>query len=317
VSAEADARPGCGRARASSESSVSMPISPTFPADEQANSGTNGVAPRHAPPGVDVARPRANVAFWRRGGPGSTPTPLPMPALFHGYGAVDISSCTALAVAQGLTVVLPRRPRRVALRIPHTWAAILPPAAFLATVTGLAMHPSLALAVVAVACVGVPVLGALAIAAFARGGRPLRALLVLPLLVLAALHVGVAGELAVLMLVMLSCVALGSLLAASAGVRELVIAAVLVAGLDLVLLHAGGIRVATAALLDARVGRMPDFAQPVLGRMTIGYGDFFVAALAGAIAARQPSRQTLVALATTAFALVRRPASARAADPAI
>jgi hypothetical protein len=43
-----------------------------------------------------------------------------MPALFHGYGAVDISSCTALAVAQGLTVVLPRRPRRVALRIRHT-----------------------------------------------------------------------------------------------------------------------------------------------------------------------------------------------------
>ena len=212
-----------------------------------------------------------------------------MPALFHGYGAVDISSCTALAVAQGLTVVLPRRPRRVALRIPHTWAAILPPAAFLATVAGLAMHPSLALAVVAVACMGVPVLGALAIGAFARGGRPERALLVIPLLVLAALHVGLAGELAVLTLVMLSCVALGSLLAAVAGVRELVIAALLVAVLDLVLMHAGGIRIATAALLDAHAGRMPDFAQPVLGRMTIGYGDFFVAALAGAIASRQPS----------------------------
>jgi hypothetical protein len=146
---------------------------------------------------------------------------------------------------------------------------------------------------------GVPALGALAIAAYARGGRPARALLVLPLLVLAALHVGVAGELSVLTLVMLSCVALGSLLAA------LVIAALLVAILDLVLLHAGGIRIATAALLDARAGRMPDFAQPVLGRMTIGYGDFFVAALAGAIASRRPSRQTLVALATTAFALAQ------------
>jgi hypothetical protein len=100
-------------------------------------------------------------------------------------------------------------------------------------------------------------------------------------------------------------VALGSLLAASAGVRELVVAAVLVAVLDLLLLHAGGIRIATAALLDARLGQMPDFAQPVLGRMTIGYGDFFVAALAGAIAARQPSRQTPVALATTAFALAQ------------
>jgi hypothetical protein len=92
---------------------------------------------------------------------------------------------------------------------------------------------------------------------------------------------------------MLSCVALGSLLAATAAVRELVVAALLVAALDLALMHAGGIRIATAALLDAHVGDMPDFAQPVLGRMTIGYGDFFVAALAGAIAARRPSRQTL------------------------
>jgi hypothetical protein len=39
--------------------------------------------------------------------------------------------------------------------------------------------------------------------------------------------------------------------------------------------------------------------------MSIGYGDFFVAALSGAIAAREPSRQTLVALATTAFALAQ------------
>ena len=70
-------------------------------------------------------------------------------------------------------------------------------------------------------------------------------------------------------------------------------------------MHAGGIRVATAALLDARLGQVPDFAQPVLGGMTIGYGDFFVAALAGAIASRQPSYQTAVALATTAFALLQ------------
>ena len=45
---------------------------------------------------------------------------------------------------------------------------------------------------------------------------------------------------------------------------------------------------------------MPDFAQPVLGH-AIGYADF-VAALAGAVAARRPSRQTAVAVATTAFA---------------
>ena len=212
-----------------------------------------------------------------------------MPALFHGYGAVDISSCTALAVAQGLTVVLPRRPRRVALRIPHTWAAILPPAAFLATVAGLAMHPSLALAVVAVACVGVPVLGALAIARLrARRTAGARAAGRSRCWRSPRCTSGVAGELAVLTLVMLSCVALGSLLAAVAGSAR---------ARDR---GAAGRRARPRAHARRRhprspprrcstraLGRMPDFAQPVLGRMTIGYGDFFVAALAGAIAARQ------------------------------
>jgi hypothetical protein len=227
-----------------------------------------------------------------------------MPALFHGYGAVDISTCTALAVAQGLTVVLPRRPQRVDLRLPDSWAVALPPASFAATVVALALHPSLALPVVAVAGVLVPLLGALALAAFARGGRPTRALIAVPLLAL-GLNRGLAGELAVLMLVMLSCVALGSLLAATARLRGLAIGALLVGALDLALVHLGGIRPATSALLHAHPGPLPDFAQPVLGHMTIGYGDFFVAALAGAVASRRPSRQTAVALATTAFALVQ------------
>ena len=43
----------------------------------------------------------------------------------------------------------------------------------------------------------------------------------------------------------------------------------------------------------------------LVGARRAGYGDFFVAALAGAIAARQPSRQTLVAFGTTAFALAQ------------
>jgi hypothetical protein len=228
-----------------------------------------------------------------------------MPAFFHGYGTVDISSCAALAVAQGLTVVMPRRPRRVPVRLPDSWAVALPPASFTATVVALALHPSLALAVVAVALVGVPVLGALALAAFARGGRPVGAVIAVPLVALAALDTGVPGELAALALVMLSCVALGSLLAATARIRGLAIGALLVAALDLALMHVGGIRLATSALLNASPTHMPDFAQPVLGHMTIGYADFFVAALAGAVAARQPSRQTAVAVATTTFALMQ------------
>jgi hypothetical protein len=228
-----------------------------------------------------------------------------MHALFHGYAAVDVSACMTLALAQGLTVVLPRRPRRVGARGVRIWAVALPPAAFAATVAGLVLHPSLGVAIMALASVAVPLLGALAMGAFARGGRPAHALLTVPLLGLAALNAGVPGELAILLLVMLSSVALGSLLATFVHARELAIGAILLAGLDLLLLHAGGIRLATTALLDARAGELPDFAQPVLGHMTIGYGDFLVAALAGAVAAGRRSRQTAVAIGTTAFALAQ------------
>ena len=138
--------------------------------------------------------------------------------------------------------------------------AILPPAAFLATVAGLAMHPSIALAVVAVACIGVPALGALAIAVYARGGRPARALLVLPLLVLAALHAG-GGRGRRARLVMLAAWRSDRCWRPRRGARARG-RALLVAGWTS---RQRGIRIATAALLDARAGRMPDFAQPVLG----------------------------------------------------
>lgn len=227
-----------------------------------------------------------------------------MPALFHGYGAVDISSCAVLAVAQGVTVVLPRSPRRIGLRISHTWAAVLPPAAFAATVIALVARPSLAAPLAILASIAVPALGALAIAAHARGARPSRALLVVPLALLAAFDTGVGGQLAILGLVMLSAVALGSLLAGAAPIKELAIGAVLLAALDLALVHSGEIRLASSALLDVHVG-LPDFAQPQLGGRNIGYGDFFIAALAGAVAATTRVRQDLVALATTAFALLQ------------
>jgi hypothetical protein len=191
------------------------------------------------------------------------------------------------------------------VRLPESWAVALPPACFALTVMALALDPGIARAVVAVAGIGVPLLGALALALFARGGRPIVAVSAVPLVALAGLNTGVPGELAALTLVMLSCVALGSLLAATTQIRGLAIGALLVAALDLALMRMGGIRLATSALLDASTRHMPDFAQPVLGHMTIGYADFFVAALAGAVAARQPSRQTAVAIATTAFALAQ------------
>jgi hypothetical protein len=94
-------------------------------------------------------------------------------------------------------------------------------------------------------------------------------------------------------------------MAAVAPLRALAVGTVLLAVLDMLLAHSGAVRLASTALLDVHLGHLPDFAQPQLGARNIGYSDFFVAALAGAVAARTRSRQTLLALATTGFALAQ------------
>ena len=63
--------------------------------------GCRGVAPRHALRGLNGHSADANVAFSQARPRRYPPPRAPVPALFHGYGAVDISSCTALAVARG------------------------------------------------------------------------------------------------------------------------------------------------------------------------------------------------------------------------
>ena len=103
---------------------------------------------------------------------------------------------------------------------------------------------------------------------------------------------------------MLSCVALGSLLAAVAGVRELVIAALLVAVLDLVLMHAAAsgsppprssTRTSGHTRLRPAGARAHDDRLRRLLRGRAGGRDRSAPAVA----------QTVVALATTAFALAQ------------
>jgi hypothetical protein len=221
---------------------------------------------------------------------------------FHGLSAVDVSSCAALAAVQGLTVALPRvgdgRPR---LR----WLWILPPVLFVASVLLLATRPSSAGWVTGLATVGVPVLALLAAVRLSRGSRPAWALIV-PVLLIAALagpdHL--SGQVGITLLCALSAVALGAGLVRLAGVRGVVLGLVALTLADIVLVSDGSVGAAADALSNTQIGHLPDLSSVALGTFTLGYGDLFVAGVAGAIAARRPGGQLRVAGLTMAFMLL-------------
>jgi hypothetical protein len=222
--------------------------------------------------------------------------------LFHGLNAVDVSSCAGLAAVQGLTVALPSvgevRPR---LR----WLWLAPPVLFAALVLLLAAHPQSAGWLTGLAVVGVPVLATLAAVRLARGSRPAWALAV-PVLLAASLsgpdHLG--GQIGITLLCALSAVALGAGLVRLGGPRGVSIGLVALAVTDVVLVNDGRVNDAAEALAAAHIGHLPELSEVSLGTFSLGYGDLFVAGIAGAIAARRPSGQLRVAALTVVFMLL-------------
>lgn len=222
--------------------------------------------------------------------------------LFHGLSVVDVLSCTAIAVVMGLTVALPSvgeaRPR---LR----WLWIVPPVLFVALVLVLAAYPRSAGPLTAVAFVAVPVLATLAAVRLAHGGRPALALVV-PVLLVASLsgpgHLG--GQIGITLLCALSAVALGAVLVRLGGARGVALGLVALTVTDIVLVNDGRVGAAGRALASAHLGHLPELSEVSLGTFTLGYGDLFVAGVAGAIAARRPRGQLGVAVLTVLFMLV-------------
>jgi hypothetical protein len=224
--------------------------------------------------------------------------------LFHG---VDIPAVTTMATAQGLTVTLAgpsaalaRRDGGAAPLVRPRWALALiaPPAIFVAMVALLARHPDAARAVLQIATVGVPALAAIATKGLARRAWPA----IVTALVAAALVFShdLVGQVAVLALLVLSCVAIGALVprlglghpaALAAGAATLAIA-------DVILVALGPVAAASDALESVSVGHLPSFGEAVVGSVHMGYGDLAIAGIAGAIAARTPGGASRVGLLT-------------------
>jgi hypothetical protein len=213
-----------------------------------------------------------------------------------------------MATAQGLTVSLCGSGRAEAAGAAFAragaevrsrrWAlAILaPPLIFVAMVALLSQHPDAAQIVLQIASVGVPTLAAFATKSLLRRGWPA---IVFALLAAALLWSDeLVGQVATLALLVLSCVAIGSVVPRLGHPTALAAGAAALAVADVILILLGPVGAAANAIDSVHLGHLPSFGEAVVGTVHMGYGDLAIAGIAGAIAARRPGGASRVGFLT-------------------
>jgi hypothetical protein len=216
-------------------------------------------------------------------------------------------SDVCLVAAQAATVALPTAPRlRLLARLRSGWWALLPLASVLVVIFGIRAASESARALMYLALVAVPPLAALALAGFGRGGRPRRALAVLPLFALAWVdRHGLVGEACGIALSALACVTLGVLLAQIAPLSWLKLGIVLMSIGDTVLVIAQQLQAPNSVLNAAAPALgLPQLQRALFGSAVMGFGDFFIAAVFGAVLAAEGRRQDGPARLTLLLALL-------------
>ncbi|MFL5891489.1 MAG: hypothetical protein ACJ75I_01995 [Solirubrobacterales bacterium] len=219
-------------------------------------------------------------------------------------------SIALLSVAQAAIVALPGRAPRLPDRLSSRWWGLVPPASIVVVIGLIALYASSADALAVLALVAVPPLAAVALAALVRRARPVMALAVVPLFALAwASSRSLAGETAALALTALACVTLGVLLAAVVAPRWLKLGVYAMALVDTVFVAADLLQGPNATLVAAAPpGGLPRLHAVYLGQATMGFGDVFIAAVVGALLARQRGSQlhaaALAAILGLAFDLL-------------
>lgn len=187
----------------------------------------------------------------------------------------------------------------------RAWSLVLPLSLGL-VVAAIAAFPGTADGLTWLALVAVPPLAAAGAGWAARGARPWLAALAVPLLVVAwAAQRTVAGDLARLALVALSCVALGRLLLAVAPREWIKAGVVVMAVLDAILVFSTALEQPNATLNAALPAPgLPQLQYVALGGASMGYGDFFVAGVTGAVLAAERLRGFAVGLLALVISLL-------------
>jgi hypothetical protein len=211
-----------------------------------------------------------------------------------------------LITAQAVCVALPGagRPKWLERLAGGAWAIILP-GSIGVVIAAIALAPGTADALTWLALIAVPLLAAAALGWAMRGALPAAALLAAPLLWLAWTHQHTTGgEVARIALVGLSCVTLGRLLAGLAPSALLAWGVVAMAIVDAILVFSHGLQQPNAVLEAAVPAQgLPKLQFAELHGASLGYGDFFVAGVAGAILAVERRPQLIGALLTLTCAL--------------
>jgi hypothetical protein len=212
-----------------------------------------------------------------------------------------------LTIAQAACIALPAAglPAWAQRFRTGAWALVLPLS--IAVVVGaIAAIPSTADVLTWVALLLVPPGCALALGWAARGARPWLAVLAAPLLAIAwADQGGRAGQLATTLLIAGSAVTLGRLLAGAAPLSLLKAGVVAMAAVDAYLVFSGRLEAPNAVLIAASPGPgLPQLQSASFGFASLGYGDFFAAAVVGGILAAQRDPQLAPAVAMVAVSLL-------------
>jgi hypothetical protein len=211
-----------------------------------------------------------------------------------------------LTAAQASCVALPAAglPAWAARFRTGAWAFVLPLSIAL-VVAAIAAIPGTATALSWTALLLVPAGCALALGWAARGARRGLAPLAVPLLALAwAVPDTRVGQVATIVLIAGSAVTLGRLLAGLAPLTLLKAGVVAMAAVDAFLVFSGRLQAPNAVLVAASPGAgLPQLQSAAFGTAGLGYGDFFAAAVVGAILAAEGRAQVAAAVATVLASL--------------
>jgi hypothetical protein len=143
---------------------------------------------------------------------------------------------------------------------------------------------------------------ALALGWAARGARPWLAVLAAPLLALTWASPDTrAGQVALTVLIAGSAITVGRLLAGAAPLTLLKLGILAMAASDAYLVFSGRLQAPNAVLIAAQPGLgLPQLQSAAFGFATLGYGDFFAAAVVGGILAAEGRPQLGPAIAMLA-----------------
>ncbi len=209
-------------------------------------------------------------------------------------------SIGGLSLVQGVLVGLPRPVFTLPLpdRLQGRWWALVLPLSIVVVIGGIALDEASAHFLTWLALIAVPPLAAVALGWIIHGARPALALLAVPLFALAWAAKGeLGGQSAGLALTALACVTLGWLLVSVVPPRWVKLGIYAMATVDAYLVFTDLLQAPNSVLNTAApAANLPKLQLVNWGSAIMGFGDLFIAAVLGALLARDSRLQLRGAL---------------------